>query len=163
MYKWGKDSERRMSKVNTILVDCAYEALSLSDVDMTIPWMGGKRTAFEQNEIFKAGNSKADGHNKRSYHQSGNALDAIPYINGEGTYKAYDSSVHFAHIMITVFNYNKLLGEIPSGKFLHWGGFWGAKDLNGDGILNALDDNVGWDIAHFEMRNSPQKRVLTIY
>jgi peptidoglycan L-alanyl-D-glutamate endopeptidase CwlK len=162
MYKWGKNSERRMSPVNNYLVDIAYEAIGLSKVDMTIPWMGGFRTAFEQNEIFLNKNSKADGYKKKSYHQSGNAIDIIPYINGEGTYKAYSESVHIASIVLTIFDYNKLLGEIPDNKFLHWGGFWGAEDLNGDGILNSFDDNIGWDIAHFEIRNRPQKRVLTL-
>ena len=163
MYKWGKSSERRMRKVNETLVDCAYEALSMSNCDMTVPWMGGWRMAFEQNEIFRAGNSKVDGYEKLSAHQFGDALDVIPYLNGEGTYKAYDSSIHFAHIMLTVFNYNKLLGEIDDNVYLHWGGFWGAKDLNGDGILNDIDDKVGWDIAHFQLKGYPQKRVLTIY
>ena len=162
MYIWGEASERRMGKVSEYLVDAAYEVIGVSDVDLTIPWMGGWREDYEQNEIFLNKNSKADGYKKKSYHQSGNALDIIPYINGKGTYTDHGSSIYIASMMLTVFDYNKLLGEIPADLFLHWGGFWGAKDLNGDGILNALDDKIGWDIAHFEIRNHPQKRVLTL-
>ena len=82
-FKWGNRSLERMEGVNEFLVECATEALRISKHDMTIPWMGGIRTAEEQNKIFKEGNSKMDGYEKKSYHQSGNALDITPvYFTG---------------------------------------------------------------------------------
>ena len=58
MFQFGKRSLERMEGVNAMLIKCAKIALSKSRYDMTIPWMGGVRTAEEQNAIFKEGNSK---------------------------------------------------------------------------------------------------------
>ena len=70
MFKFGTTSRKRMQGVDPLLIECAERALALSKYDMTIPWMGGIRTAEEQNAIFKDGNSKCDGYEKKSYHQS---------------------------------------------------------------------------------------------
>jgi len=162
MFKFGKSSIKRMTGVEKLLIDTAHEALELSKVDMTVPWMGGLRTDEEQNAIFKEGNSRANGYTKKSYHQTGMALDIIPFINGSGTYEADKEFLYFANIMISIFNYRKVIGEVNKNIYLHWGGFFGDKDLDGDGILKSGKDKLGWDMAHWEIRSSPQKRVLTI-
>lgn len=46
-------------------------------VDCT--FIDGLRTAEQQNEKFRNGASKLDGYNKKSCHQSGNAVDFIPF------------------------------------------------------------------------------------
>ena len=51
-----------------------------------IPGTGGKRTAEEQNGLYKLGKSKADGYKRKSYHQSGNAFDIYGYVNGKATW-----------------------------------------------------------------------------
>ena len=81
-YKFGSRSLERIEGVNKDLVKCAELALHNSKVDMTIPWMGGVRTAEDQNEIYRRGASQRDGYDKKSYHQSGNALDIIPVEGG---------------------------------------------------------------------------------
>ena len=167
MYAFGSTSRKRMIGVNKVLTETINEALDWSSVDMTIPWMGGKRTAKEQKAIYDEGNSRADGYRNKSYHQSGLALDVIPWIGdsgGEhrGSYTAKKEILYFANIVFAIFNYKKVIKEIDADIYLHWGGFWGAQDKNNDGLLSSLDDKTGWDLAHYELRSSPQERTLTI-
>ena len=117
--KWGQSSLERMEGVNPLLIIFAEKLLKASPYDLTIPWMGGVRTADEQKAIFDEGNSKCDGTEKRSYHQSGNALDIViysKYVSG-----MYDSSKL------------KEIGEIGKKVWaemgfksykLQWGGDW---------------------------------------
>ena len=120
-YKWGNRSKERMTGVNPILIECATRALAICREDMTIPWMGGLRTAEEQNEIFKDGNSKLDGFNKKSYHQTGNAIDVIPvkgsYSNSKGFREFARSMFHTWQVMIKE-------GKVPDSIYLEWGGNW---------------------------------------
>jgi len=132
MYKWGSGSKNRMENVNASLIECATRALAKSKYDMTIPWMGGVRTDREQNDIFKEGNSKCDGYKIKSYHQSGNALDAIPVIKG---YKNTRAMNHFANIMLK--EWQKMLVEGKAKGLMTWGGTFGAQ---------------GWDKPHYEIR-----------
>ena len=160
-FSFGKTSNRRLKNVNEILVMTAELALRFSDVvDMTIPWRGGLRTAEQQKELFEAGNTRCDGYVKKSYHQSGNALDIVPWYKGKVDYSATDRFLEFAKKMFAAFDYLKMDGRIPDDVYLHWGGFWSAKDNNGDGILNHIDDKLGWDKPHWEIRSKPQKNVL---
>lgn len=78
-HKWGRTSLKRMEGVNPILVEFAKRLLHESPWDLTIPWRGGLRTAEQQREIYSRGASKCDGTHKKSYHQSGNAIDIAIY------------------------------------------------------------------------------------
>ena len=131
MFKFGNTSKRRSEYVNNDLVLCAELALSESKYDMTIPWMGGLRTDKEQNDIFKEGNSKCDGYDIKSYHQSGNALDIIPV---QGKYKNTRALNHFANLMLCT--WQKLLSEGKVKGIITWGGTFGSQ---------------GWDKPHYEI------------
>lgn len=119
-YQWGQRSLERMEGVNPILIQCATIALSKSQHDMTIPNFGGVRTAEDQNGLFKKGYSKADGYEKKSYHQSKNALDVIPV---EGGYKNDKAFRHFAGKMFSAWQAMIAAGE-NKGYTLEWGGHW---------------------------------------
>lgn len=135
---------RRLQGVNPVLIQCAERALADSIYDMTIPWMGGVRTPEQQNEIFKAGNSKCDGYDILSYHQIeaanngyGNAVDVIPM--GPDPYKNIRQLNYFGRLMLTtwqelIFEY-ALEGEDIG--IMIWGGTFGA---------------TSWDRPHFEVR-----------
>ena len=110
-----------MQGVNNDLVQCAVNALRNSVLfDFTIPWMGGVRTAPEQNKIFMSGNSTCDGYQKKSYHQSGNALDVIPYnvniVDQAGAFR------YFAKLMFREWQRGLKDGEYEG--ILEWGGNW---------------------------------------
>jgi len=90
MYQFSQVSNDRIATVHKDLQSVVRLALRISSrrhdggVDFSIPAYGGLRTAEEQNELFKKGVSKADGYEKPSYHQTGKALDVIPYLTAEG-------------------------------------------------------------------------------
>lgn len=133
MFNWGNKSVKRMEGVNPLLIKCATLALEISSHDMTIPWRGGVRTAEQQHELFKAGNSKADGFDKKSYHQSGNALDVIAV--GANPYENHRAFNHFAKLMFRSWQELIYKGEVTG--YLYWGGHFGQ---------------TGWDKPHWETR-----------
>jgi peptidoglycan L-alanyl-D-glutamate endopeptidase CwlK len=151
-----------MFGVDDTLKMVAITALSFSKIDMSVPWRGGKRTAEEQNELFQAGNSRCDGFRLKSFHQSGQALDLVPYVNGKIDYTATEQFIKFAKLMLETFEFLQAIGKVPKDIHLHWGGFWSATDNNNDGILTAIDDKSGWDKPHWELRDYPQKNKLLL-
>lgn len=149
-YKFGKSSVKNIQTVNPLLQELAVRMIELSKIDIGVLSTGGLRTAEQQNEIFKLGNSKLDGFKKKSYHQSGLAIDFVPYVNSRYT---WSNKWSFLEIKKAV---DKAWKDIlHSDYYLHWGGYWGAKDLDGDGILE-ITDKMGWDAAHYELRTYPQ-------
>ncbi|MDA1120883.1 MAG: M15 family metallopeptidase [Bacteroidetes bacterium] len=119
-YKYGNTSIVRMIGVNPVLIRCAEIALSKSQHDMTIPNFGGLRTPEDQNSLFQKGYSKADGYEKKSYHQTGDALDVIPVIGGYKNEKAFR---HFAGNMFSAWQMMIKANE-NEGYILEWGGHW---------------------------------------
>ncbi len=74
------------------------------------------RTAEEQNRLFQKGRSKADGYDRKSYHQTGKALDVIPYVNGN---KTYPDTEYFYLVAVCM-----LQAAAELGVRLEWGGNW---------------------------------------
>ncbi len=119
MYKFGSRSLKRLEGVNPDLLKCAEMALAMSKHDMTIPGYGGLRTAEDQKTIFDKGFSKCDGYNKKSYHQTGNAIDIIPVSGGYANDKGFR---HFAACMFHTWQKLLKAGEVRG--LLVWGGHW---------------------------------------
>ena len=159
-YAFGKKSLIRAKGVDDYLLRTAIVALTFSNQDMSIPWRGGVRSAEQQKELFDDGASRCDGFIKKSYHQSGKALDLVPYKNGKINYKDFKGFQEFAKVMLATFCFLQALGQIPEQYYLHWGGFWSAKDENKDGYIHHQDDQFGWDSPHWELRSRPQNNVL---
>jgi len=157
-YKFGKSSINNIHTVTSLLQELAARAIEVSEVDFGVLSTGGLRTPEEQNEIFKIGNSKCDGYKKKSYHQTGFAIDFVPYVDGKYTWNNVEALLRTKQAV------DKAWKDILHGNhFLHWGGYWGAKDLDGDGRLE-ITDRIGWDAAHYELRSYPQvKNVYNIY
>ena len=59
-WNWGKGSLKRMDGIHPILIEFANRVLSKSNIDLTIPYLGGKRTAEQQAEIYSRGASTLD-------------------------------------------------------------------------------------------------------
>ena len=152
MYSWGKRSKRNIATTYYLLQELANRIIRRTKVDICVLDNGGKRTAAEQHEIYLEGNSRCDGYVKISYHQTGLAIDFVPYIKGRPTWRNKRAFLHIARIAFEEWE------RMNTGKYyLHWGGYWRAKDLDGDGILE-ITDRLGWDMAHFELRKCPQKK-----
>ena len=157
MYKFGKRSVKNIQTTHKLLQELATKLISVSDFDISVIDDGGLRTAEQQNKLFKLGRSKLDGYKKKSYHQSGMAIDFVPFVNGTLTWKNKEAFLHIAKTALSIWNTDML----TENYYLHWGGFWGASDKDGDGILE-LTDKTGWDMPHFELRMTPQIGVIPI-
>ena len=160
MFKFGKRSKKYIATVDPILQELANKAIEISTVDFGVLKSGGLRTAEEQNKLYKAKKSKCDGYEKKSYHQSGRAIDFVPYVDGGYT---WNNKQAFLAIGLAVGQAWKEMADedrTVNGNYLHWGGFWNAKDLDKDGILEE-DDRLGWDCPHYELR--PYKQTINVY
>lgn len=160
MFSWGKRSVKNINTINNIGQIFANRLILRSPFDMGVLNTGGKRTAEMQYDIFLTGNSKCDGYKKKSYHQSGLAIDLVPYINGAYTWNNGFAFLSIAKEALKLWSEMVEAGE-DQGYYLHWGGYWGDKDLDGDQLLE-ITDKLGWDMAHFEFRKKPQKNQLEI-
>lgn len=149
-FKYGRRSLRNIETTNEIVQEFAKAVIKVSSVDIGVLKSGGARTKEEQHEIYLMGNSKCDGYIKQSRHQTGMAIDLIPYVDGKYTWKnkwAFLAIKQAADIV----KKDILLGN----SYLHWGGYWGAVDIDGDGILE-ITDRLGWDCAHYQFVPYPQ-------
>ena len=117
MFKFGKTSKQKLSTCHEDLQRVINRAMSYQLMDFSV--IDGKRTAEEQYAIYKTGNSFADGYEKLSRHQSGEAVDVVPYpvdwYNTKDFYKL--ASIIF-------------MAAMEENVQLEWGGFWKTfKDM----------------------------------
>ena len=153
-YSFGNTSELRRKDVSRYLIRCSDRALKCSPIDFGVPMDGGLRTAERQNMIFEKHWSKCDGYIIKSFHQQtntegeGQAIDLVPYIKGEGF--SYEATGRFGMIimlMLEAWEELQAEGLIPENLYLHSGGLWKPKDPK----------KLGWDLAHYEIREYEQK------
>jgi len=136
MFKFSKRSAERMKGVHPDLVVIFTEALKNSPIDFGIPEFGGLRSQGEQNILFQKSLSKCDGFDKKSNHQSGNALDFYAYVDGRASWQKYHLSM-VAGVILSTAKRLKKSGKINSE--LNWGGTFGS------------DNFTGWDMPHMEI------------
>ena len=119
-YKLSSTSTTRLIGVNPELLEVINLALRITTVDFGIPAHGGLRSPSEQNELFNKKLSKADGYDKLSAHQSGNAFDVFAYVG-----KASWDEAHLTTVATAILSAASQLG-VP----LIWGGHWkNFKDM----------------------------------
>tara|TARA_R110000772_G_scaffold234108_1_gene345725 strand:+ start:472 stop:870 length:399 start_codon:yes stop_codon:yes gene_type:complete len=126
MYTLGKKSKENLKGVNPILIEILKRALEISyerkdGVDFTIISTAGVRTAEDQNKLFLKGYSKCDGYKNKSYHQTGKALDVVPYLNGRANWEEKE----LLKVAVCM-----LQAAAELNYEIEWGGFWqNFKDL----------------------------------
>jgi len=99
-----------------------------------VAWMGGLRTAEEQNQLFKGGYSKCDGYLKLSKHQSGDAIDLNVFV-GSKLIENKEMLCVVAGVMFAC--------AFSQGIEIRWGLMW---NQSGD-----IRDNTFNDMYHFEL------------
>jgi len=114
-HKFSINSAKVLAGVDVRLREIASRALELSKVDFGIPASGGMRTASEQKALYDNYKSQLDGYKKKSYHQTGKALDVYAYVNGEAS---WDES----HLSMVACAMLQAASEL--GCKLEWGGLW---------------------------------------
>ena len=124
----------RLKDVNIKIINLSLLAIKRTPIDFGIAWMGGKRTAEEQNQLFKDGYSQCDGYEKISKHQSGDAVDLNVFING--------SVVDNKEMLCVVAGVMFACANELNIK-IRWGGDW---DSDSD-----VRDNKFNDLYHYEL------------
>lgn len=117
IFRFSRTSERYLSTVDERLQAIARRAIQISKIDFGIPEFGGLRTAEEQNVLYSRGSSQLDGYNKRSYHQTGKALDVFAYVDGRASWERE----HMAMVACAM-----LQAANDLGYKLKWGGLWSS-------------------------------------
>lgn len=122
-----------MKGVDASLVTVVRLAIRRTPIDFGVADKGGLRTAQEQYQLYMAGASQCDGFVKLSKHQSGEAVDLIPFVGN----KAIDNKEMMCVVAGVMFS---CASEV--GIRLRWGLDW---NQNGD-----IRDNKFNDMYHFE-------------
>jgi len=115
MFYFGKRSKNILEGVDVRLQIIAKAALENTKIDFGFPSSGGLRTAQEQNQLFRIGKSKLDGYKKRSYHQTGKALDFYAFVDGKASWDKY-------HLAMVAAAFLQAASDL--GYKLQWGGLW---------------------------------------
>lgn len=87
MYKFGKNSSKKLSTADPLLVYIAQKVIGRSSVDFGIS--EGRRTLETQQSYYNAGKSNCDGIKNKSRHQSNpsTAIDIYAYVDGKANYE----------------------------------------------------------------------------
>lgn len=118
-YRLSARSKTELLGVHPKLVELVSHAIQISAVDFMV--FDGKRTAEEQNRHFRNKASQLDGYKKKSYHQSGNAVDLVPVINGKENHTDWDNYYVLASAMVTAAK------ELGIANKIRWGGAWDRR------------------------------------
>ena len=127
-------SLQRAKGVNPKLINLILLAIKRTPIDFGVAYMGGLRTAEEQNQLFKDGYSKCDGYLKLSKHQLGEAIDLNVFVGS----KLVENKEMLCVVAGTMFS---CASELNIN--LRWGLDW---DSDGD-----IRDNNFNDQYHFEL------------
>jgi len=137
-YDFSQLTLNRMEGLDNKLVTLLHLMIYRTPVDFGVNWMGGMRTAKEQNELYKEGNSTKDGYEKKSKHQSGKAVDLLPYLNGKAL-TGKEAKKYYLILIGVAFSCASELGiKIRSGS--NW-------DQDGE----FLTDQSFQDLPHIEL------------
>jgi peptidoglycan L-alanyl-D-glutamate endopeptidase CwlK len=135
-FKLSERSLERARDVNPKLINLILLAIRRTPIDFGVAWMGGKRTAEEQNQLFKEHYSQCDGYEKLSKHQSGDAIDLNIFV-GSKLVENKEMLCVVAGVMFSCANEMNIN--------LIWGLDWNS---NGD-----IRDNKFNDMYHFEIKD----------
>ena len=118
MYRLSKRSLRRLKGVEPIMIAIFVEGIKDSPYDFGIPRHGGLRTPDEQFLLYQQRPriTTKDGFKKKSYHQSGMAVDIYAFVDGKPTWETKYYKPIADH-----------LKKVAKEKFnvtLEWGGDW---------------------------------------
>ena len=122
-FKLSKRSLKNLKQVNSIIVELTKRVIEITPVDFGILDNGGWRSAEKQADLYKKGYSQLDGHVKISYHQLGNAVDLVPYIDGKFTWESVEAFQKINKAVLKVWSKMEEEGKVR-GVVLQWGGDW---------------------------------------
>lgn len=116
------------------LKQAVKDFINYTPIDFVVLKNGALRTAEMQNELYRIGNSQLDGYKHKSAHQSGLAIDIVPWVDNKPTWD----------LKHTTF----LAGAFSAFLNMRCIDFIGGADWNSDGILSESF----YDPCHFEVK-----------
>ena len=131
-YKFSRNSKKNMKGIREEIIQLAERVLAKSPHDFGVPKYGGKRTPQEQNNLFHQipKVTQIDGFKRKSYHQSGNALDIYVYDEHGACWDCKDKYKEIADLFKSEFQLMQDEGLFKCEEELRWGGDWiKFKDL----------------------------------
>ena len=137
-YKFSGGSLLRMHRLSDDLKKLLFLTLKRTPIDFGIAWRGGFRTVEQQQELFAKVPkvTSKDGIKKRSKHQSGLAVDLMPYVKGKAT-PTKENYLLLAGVMFSCAN--------ELGLVLRSGMDW---DMDSEYLV----DQTFNDFPHFELK-----------
>ena len=131
MFKLSRRSYDRLTGVDQRLIYLCDQVIKITPVDFGIAFLGGRRTAKEQMDLFMQGRkliddkwvkvgatvTNKDGYDKLSRHQSGQAIDVLPFVNGRVDQDELNYGMIIASFIIKA---KELELDIESGAFWKW-------------------------------------------
>jgi len=137
MFALSNNSKIHREGIDPRLIEISDLAIQITLIDFGHGRDAGLRADERQNELFKAGKSKADGYEKRGKHQAaddglGKALDFYAFIDGKASWK----HEHLAMVACAFLQAASILGYK-----IKWGGLWRSK----------VHDFYGWDMPHIQL------------
>ena len=142
-YSLGVKSLAKLNTVDVRLQAVVKRAIELSKLDFSVT--DGLRTAEQQQVLYKKGASTKDGYTKKSVHQSGFAVDLVPFVNGKLVWDVEGC--------ITIAEAVREAAE-ELGEGIRWGGTWTIITGTTEPISELVKVNPTrfFDGPHYELR-----------
>lgn len=131
-HKFSRNSKKNIKGIRKEIIQLAERVLAKSPHDFGVPKYGGKRSPQEQNNLFhqRPKVTQIDGFRRKSYHQSGNALDIYVYDEHGACWDCKGKYKEIADLFKAEFQLMQDEGLFECEEKLGWGGDWiRFKDL----------------------------------
>lgn len=132
-FKLSKNSKKHIKGIREGLKVLVERVLKKSPHDFGIPSTGGFRTPQQQNNLFhqRPKVTQLDGFKRKSYHQTGNAVDIFVYDEHGACWSCKEKYKEIADLMKEEFKLMKEEQKDSDGdcwfeedEQLYWGGDW---------------------------------------
>jgi peptidoglycan L-alanyl-D-glutamate endopeptidase CwlK len=131
-YALSESSKKNRAGVDEPLIIVSNRAIEITLIDFGHGRDSGLRLASRQNELFRDEKSQCDGYIKKSYHQTGKALDFYAFIDGKASWER-------DHLAMVACAFLQAASE--EGIKITWGGLWKSKS----------HQFYGWDMPHIQL------------
>jgi len=140
-YKYSTSSLAKLASVHKDIAFIFVKAANSFDIRI----VSGYRSPEEQYDLFVQGRSTKDGYTKRSRHQSGLAVDAVPVPKGINMYKnTKENALRWAFFV----GFIKALG-VENNIKVRSGWKWRINPT--DSLVRSMSQNSFPDSNHFEV------------
>jgi len=132
-FSFGEKSEQKLLMASMNLQHIFRISLAVGLIDFSI--IDSYREKKLQNKYYREGTSRVKWPDGKHNRRPSPALDAVPYVNGESSYK-WEHCIFLAGLVLAIAKKHSLYE-------IRWGGNW---DMDGEPVT----DQDFQDLVHFE-------------